>query len=105
LHESKKALSLHQEIYLITNQFFSIMSNQANVRPLSVIAREIRADWQKPYFGAVPYLQAMRSLNSISDRYFEDSAQSVVLYFLANAQTWRGETAKRIKAELKAMAK
>ena len=81
------------------------MSNQANVRPLSVIAREIKADWKKVYFGAVPYLQAMATLNSISDRYMYDSAQSIVLYFLANAQTWRGETAKRIKAELKAMAK
>ena len=81
------------------------MSNQANVRPISVIAREIQADWKKIYFGAVPYLQAMRSLNSVKDRYFEDSAQTIVMYFLANAGTWRGETAKRIKAELKAMIK
>ena len=72
-------------------------------RPLYVIAREIRNDWRKPYFGAVPYLSALSELDSIDGRYYEDSARSVVAYFLGNAATWRGETAKRIKAELKAM--
>lgn len=71
------------------------------MRSISTIAREIRADWQKPYFGAVPYLSAMQSLDSIEDNYFEDSGKSVVLYFLANAQTWKGEKARSIKAELK----
>ncbi len=74
-------------------------------RPLYTIASEIRKDWQKVYFGAVPYLQAMQTLNSIDDDYGMDSGRSIVNYFLANAQTWKGETAKRIKAELKAMAK
>jgi hypothetical protein len=79
-------------------------------RPLSQIAREIRSNWNRQtsgtdlYFGAEPYLEAMESLNSINDMYGMDSAKSVVLYFLANAQTWRGETAKRIKAELKGLA-
>lgn len=73
-------------------------------RPLYMIAREIKADWKKPYFGAVPYLQAMSSLHSISDEYGADSAKSVVLYFLSNASGWRGENAKRIKAELKQIA-
>ena len=71
------------------------------MRSISTIAREIRADWQKPYFGAVPYLSAMQSLDSIEDNYCEDSGKSVVLYFLANAQTWKGEKARAIKAELK----
>jgi hypothetical protein len=71
-------------------------------RPLYVIAREIRDDWRKPYFGAVPYLSALSELDSINGSYYDDSARSVVAYFLANATTWRGETAKRIKAELKA---
>jgi hypothetical protein len=78
---------------------------ETGVRPLYEIAREIRSDWKKMYFGAVPYVQAMSSLGSINDQYGYDSAKSVVLYFLANAGTWRGETAKRVKAELKAMAK
>jgi hypothetical protein len=76
----------------------------ATRRPLHVIANEIARDWSKPYFGAVPYLGAMRTLGSIGDDYGYDSGKSIVLYFLANAGTWRGETARRVKAELKAMA-
>jgi hypothetical protein len=72
-------------------------------RSLSTIAREIRADWKKPYFGAVPYLDAMLTLNSIADPYYYDSGRSIVAYFLANASTYRGETAKRIKLELKSI--
>lgn len=74
------------------------------MRSISTIAREIRADWTNPYFGAVPYLAAMQSLDSINDDYYEDSGKSVVLYFLANANTWRGEKARAIKAELKKLA-
>ncbi len=73
-------------------------------RPLHEIAREIRRDWgAKVNYAAKPYLEAMSCLDSIRDNYYDDSARSVVAYFLANASTWRGETAKRIKAELKAM--
>jgi len=72
-------------------------------RPLHEIADEIRADWKNVYFGAKPYLEAMSSLNSIHDNYGDDSAKSIVLYFLSNARGWRGPTAARIKAELKAM--
>ena len=78
------------------------MNNET--RPLHKIASEISRDWRKVNYAAVPYLDAMRSLDSITDSYYNDSARSVVLYFLANAGAWRGETAKRIKAELKAMA-
>ena len=74
-------------------------------RPLFEIAEEIDRTWPKVNFAAVPYLDAMRSLSSVADSYYYDSAKSIVLYFLANAGTWRGEDAKRIKAELKAMVK
>lgn len=77
--------------------------NSTNVRPLYAIAHEIRRDWKNVWFGAVPYLEAMGSLNSIEDNYMYDSARSVVLYFLANSAQWRGETARRIKKELKGM--
>jgi len=70
---------------------------------IATIAREIILDWRKPYFGAVPYLNAMRCLDTITDDYGADSGKSIVLYFLSNATTWRGDTARRIKAELKAM--
>lgn len=65
------------------------------------IAVMMQQDWKKVYFGAVPYLQAMRSINSIHDNYFEDSEKMIVNYFLANATTWKGETARQVKAKLK----
>ena len=34
-------------------------------------------------------------------RYLFETAEDIVTYFLANATTFRGEDAKRIKAELK----
>lgn len=73
-------------------------------RYLCDIAEEIRHDWKRVYFGAVPYLDAMASLRDVRQDYGCDSGTSIVLYFLANANSWRGETARRIKAELKALA-
>lgn len=88
-------------------------------RPLNVIAAEIAADWPAalnpgtydPRLGvnvgqhwANPYLVSMLRIRStdLGARYFEDTAATVVAYFLSNATGWRGETARRIKAELKA---
>lgn len=81
------------------------MTTQTTTRPLYQIAADIRKAWPKPYFGAVPYLQAMGTLTSVNDNYYADSARSIVMYFLANANTFRGEQAKSLKAELKAMIK
>lgn len=76
-------------------------------RPISAIASEIISDWaapgRTPYFGAVPYIEAMRHLNGIGGRYGQESADDIVRYFLASAKTWRGETARRIKTELRGM--
>lgn len=74
------------------------------VRPIRDIAREIRVEWKNVYFGAVPYLDAMFALDSIDDHYIADDAKTIVIYFLSNATSWRGEAAKRIKAELRALA-
>lgn len=83
-----------------------ITLNQSEKRSLSTIAAEIRKDWgSKVNFAAKPYLSAMAGLDSIDDQYGYDDARSIVLYFLSNASSWRGDTAKRVKAELKAMAK
>jgi hypothetical protein len=73
--------------------------------PLYVIATIIRKDWNKIYFGAKPYLDAMSSLNHISDKYMFDDAKTIVRYFLANASTWRGDTAKVVKTHLKSLVK
>ena len=70
-------------------------------RSIRDIALDIRQDWTKINYAAKPYLDAMLELNSINDKYYNDSAKSVVLYFLSNAATYRGEKAKLLKKELK----
>lgn len=73
-------------------------------RPVKEIAAEIVLDWGgKVYFGAVPYLEAMSTLDNITDPYGSDRGEDIVRYFLANATTWRGQKAREIKAELRAM--
>ena len=72
-------------------------------RPIYEIARDIRNDWPKVNYAAVPYLEAMADLDKISDPYGMDSGRSVVLYFLSNASSWRGDVARKIKKELKAL--
>jgi hypothetical protein len=67
---------------------------------LSEIASKIRRDWGKVNFAAVPYLEAMGQLESISDSYYADTGMSVVAYFLSNAGTWKGDTARAVKKEL-----
>jgi hypothetical protein len=47
----------------------------------------------------------MQGLSSINDTYYYDSGRTIVLYFLSNASTWKGDKAKEIKSELKAMLK
>ena len=78
------------------------MSNPAP-RPVYQIARDIRKAWPKVNYAAVPYLDAMSSLSSPADNYGADSGKSIVLYFLGNATSFRGDAAKALKAELKAL--
>lgn len=72
----------------------------ADGRSLGVIAGEIRRDWKPMNAAARPYVDAMVNLRSVDEMYYQDSGRSIVRYFLANAETWRGEVARRIKAEL-----
>lgn len=77
------------------------------MRTFREIAREISRTWKNVSVYAQPYLVAMDAIDS-SDKnamYYMDSAETIVLYFLSNAGTWRGKDAKRIKAELKDMIK
>ena len=75
------------------------------MRNLSEIASEIRSDWRKVNYGAVPYLEAMSTIELITDKYGFDDGKSIVLYFLANASSWRGSKAVLIKRELNLMLK
>jgi len=78
-------------------------------RSISAIARDIRRDWSKHgkgvNYAAKPYLEAMASLDKITDNCGSDSAEYVILYFLGNAKTYRSPKAKELKAELKALLK
>jgi hypothetical protein len=74
-------------------------------RRLSEVGNEIASLWTKPFFGAVPYIRAMRQLSGVAGFYGSESAHSIILYFLSNAATWRGADARRIKAELNSMLK
>ncbi len=77
----------------------------ADLRALTLaqIARHIAADWPTVNYAAVPYLRAMRELDTVDLRgsFHQDPVDMVVRYFLSNARTWKGENARLVKAELK----
>ena len=80
------------------------MTNTLNDKvTVSEIAHAIAKDWAKPSPYALDYLNAMKSISSVEENYYADSAKSVILYFLANASTYRGENARAYKAILKEM--
>jgi hypothetical protein len=41
-------------------------------RKISEIAREIKENWQNPWYGAVPYLNSMLEIEKISGMYYQD---------------------------------
>lgn len=84
-------------------------------RPLNRIAAEVMVEWtnvirhtnRRPAYmvHAWPYLDAMLQMDDIAKPYGLEEGVFVVLYFLNNATPWRGEVAKRIKAELNQQVK
>jgi hypothetical protein len=77
------------------------------MRTLREIAEEIQSDCgtKSWYVYAEAYVTPMQALNTMDDRYYEDSAESIVSYALANLTYWRGDVARRVKAELNSMLK
>ena len=75
------------------------------MKPLYKIAEEIFRDWKVISPHALPYARAMLNVADLETPYGADDGRTIVLYFLANAQTWRGETARAVKAELNKMLK
>ena len=78
-------------------------------RPIYQIAADIKTEWSKVgkgvNFAAKPYLDAMLTLDKITDQYMFDSADSIVRYFLCNASSFKGVRAKELKTELKSLLK
>lgn len=74
-------------------------------RPIKEIAKDIQKAWKNPSPYALAYLNPMLTLNSIEDNYFLDDAERIVLCFLEEAKTFRGEEARKLKQELKDLLK
>lgn len=70
------------------------------MRKLSEIAAEIKANWVGCPAVAYIHVAFMAQCASIKDSYLETPAEHSVRGFLANAHSWRGPAAKRIKEEL-----
>ena len=89
-----------KQIKLTPEQITLATTTAANGN-IATLARMCRTDWRNPYFGAKPYLDAMMTMDKASDNYGMDSGKSIIIYFLGNAQTWRGDVARIVKNELK----
>lgn len=86
-----------------------------NKRTFSAIAAEVLHLWKTKYGNdlpwslkcALPYLKAMLVCDTTNkdSTYYVETVESIIVYFLANITNWRGDDAKRIKAELKSMLK
>ena len=63
-------------------------------------AVEILRTWKNIHPSAKPYVEAMLELYDIHDHYLYDSADDIVRRFLINANTWRGDDARRVKKQL-----
>jgi hypothetical protein len=80
-------------------------------RPIKEIARAIRdnlearyRDKPKPpgfYYHSQPYLDAACTMNTLEDNYYLDNGREIVLRLLGNLEGWRGDAARKLKAELK----
>ena len=75
------------------------------VRPLYEIAKDISEHWKPIHEYAQQHVAAFAELDSINDIFITESGKDIILGFLCNAGTWRGEHARRIKTELKEMIK
>lgn len=77
-------------------------------RDLNVVANEIcrhiGPDVQK-YPHAWPYAVALSQLHDLKDEYGYDDGVGIALRLLFNLSSWRGDDARRLKAELNKMIK
>lgn len=74
-------------------------------RSLLVITEEIKKDWKNIPQHVRPYIEILATLNNPNDHYGYDLGKDLIKHFLTAARTWRGETARRVKQELKTMLK
>jgi len=78
------------------------MSKDIKAQTLAELATHIRNDWKNVNFAAKPYLDSMSTIDTVNDEgYGFDMPNQQIAYFLSNASSWRGDTARTIKLELK----
>ena len=82
-----------------------LVSTKIPANNISELVAYAKAQNGKVNFAAKPYLAAMMGMGDINEQFGYDSGRSIVIYFLNNASSWRGDVAKRVKAELRAMLK
>lgn len=66
----------------------------------SLIYDDHRKQKRQVNYAAKPYLEALTTLQKITDNYMMDSGTSIVAYMLGNLTSWKGEVAKAVKKEL-----
>lgn len=89
LTESEKAELPSRDLAYLANTIISDLKTQGKSVPSA----------------AEPYLRAMRTMGSINENYGMDTGASIVSYLLSNLASYKGETAKIIKAELRSRLK
>jgi hypothetical protein len=76
------------------------------MKPLNQLAAEILVDWKESPSSAfyriqsMPYVEAMLTMRTCEDRYGLEWGDMVVARALNALHQWRGETARKVKAEL-----
>jgi hypothetical protein len=70
------------------------------MRAITTIAADIGESWTQPTPQAQEHLESLGQLVTITDQHRGETGIDIVLGFLNNAFTWRGEDAARIKREL-----
>lgn len=75
---------------------------EGNISDLSrIITRDLQSQGKKVPFGAQPYLDALRQMDSADDVYGVESGKTIIAYALSNLTSYKGPTARAVKAELK----
>lgn len=70
-------------------------------RAISEIAADIEKYWPNIAIEARPYMEAMKHLKRLEDRYEADDGRYIIVRFLSNASKWRGSDARWIKNEIR----
>ncbi len=75
---------------------------EGNISDLSrIISRDFRSQGKEVPYNLVPYLDALRQMDSADDVYGVESGKSIIAYALSNMASYKGPTARAVKAELK----